>query len=202
MDKENQPMKQLSIALLALMLALTACRRQPKDVEPAHFDLTRPSREVSAKAAAEDSLDVILCERGAREMVPRGTRYHALTSHEMVRARTILARYMAAGGGDTTCIALLDPKTDREISRKVEVRKPLPLREYYRQYMAYEQLADGHILVRIGLAAYVGTGGYPSVIRRLSEEIYIVHDGGIRYGEAVVDLTLGRVVQFHLNGLA
>lgn len=195
-------MKQLSFALLALVLALTACRRQPKDVEPAHFDLTRQSRKVGAKTAAEDSLDFILCERGAREVLPEGTRYHALTPLEVRRARAILTRYMAAGGGDTTYIALLDPKTDREISREVKVRKPLPLREYYRQYWAYEQLADGHILVRIGLAAHVATGGYPSVARRLTEELHIVHDGGIHYGEAVVNLTLGCVVEFHLNGLA
>ena len=80
---------------------------------------------------------------------------------------------------------------------KIEIHKPLPLKSYYKQYIAYKE--NGHIMVLINLEAQEFPVDGKNNDDRLTKRVYYVCDGGIAFGNVLIDLNLGKVVAFHLN---
>ena len=83
---------------------------------------------------------------------------------------------------------------------EIEIRKPLPLKKYYKQYISYKE--NGHIMVLINLEGQESLFNRKSIRESLKNRVHYVFDGGIMYGNVIIDLKLGKVVAFHLNGEA
>ena len=63
-------------------------------------------------------------------------------------------------------------------------------------------MKDGHLIVNVCLAHTVDAAHRSFLYSRLKYDEYLVNDGGIYYGDARIDLTEGKVINFSLNGEA
>lgn len=184
---------------LGMATVLCACQhRQDKVGEQASADVPPKKMEVRADGQSAHSTLVVLDEAPTREVLQEGQSYHALAREDVARVDRILRTFWAAGGGDSTFVAEKDARTGRWGDVAVKIRKPLPYAKYYKQLVGYDE--GGRTLVRIQLLAIVHPMPGQSVQAYLRREPIAVSDGGIYFGDALVDLTHGKVIGFSLNG--
>ena len=89
---------------------------------------------------------------------------------------------------------------------KEHSKRPYPFNKYFRQYQAYKDRANSHIMVRVELLRIyqyeVSSPWKGSWYYDLMLEPYFCNDGGRNYIDATVDLTEGRVTSFRVHGEA
>ena len=188
-------MKILLISIL-ILLSLTACNSNHKNKKD---NLVSLNSNKPIKYSL-DSLDYVLSKEGFNETFGTSKTYHQMTQQEQQKAKIILTEYVNRGGGDTIRLIRLDKRGKETGKEEIEIRKPLPLKKYYKQYIAYKE--NGHIMVLINLEAQEFPLDGKSIGERLKNRVYYVCDGGIAFGDVLIDLKLGKVVAFHLNGEA
>lgn len=188
-------MKILLISIL-ILLTLTACNGNHKNKKDNSVSLNsnKPIKSFL------DSLDYVLSKEGFDETFGSSKTYHRMTQQEQEKAKIILTEYVNRGGGDTIRFIKLDKRGKETGEEEIEIRKPLPLKKYYKQYISYKE--NGHIMVLINLEAQEFPLDGKSIGERLKNRVCYVHDGGIAFGDVLIDLNLGKVVAFHLNGEA
>ena len=188
-------MKILLISIL-ILLSLTACNCNNKNKKENARVLNSP---LNTKGAL-DSLDYVLSKEGFDETFGSSKTYHRMTQQEQEKAKIILTEYVNRGGGDTIYFMKVDKRGKETGEEEIEIRKPLPLKKYYKQYISYKE--NGHIMVLINLEAQEFPVDGKNNDDRLTKRVYYVCDGGIAFGKALIDLNLGKVIAFHLNGEA
>ena len=188
-------MKILLISIL-ILLSLTACNSNHKNKKD---NLVSLNSNKPIKSSL-DSLDYVLSKEGFDETFGTSKTYHRMTQQEQEKAKLILTEYVNRGGGDTIRLIKLDKRGKETGKEEIEIRKPLPLKKYYKQYIAYKE--NGHIMVLINLEGQESLFNRKSIRESLKNRVHYVFDGGIMYGNVIIDLKLGKVVAFHLNGEA
>ena len=120
-----------------------------------------------------------------------------ITKEQMVEARTILENFM-----DTTQYRqnmqqlLVKQYGKRANNRPYSLGpSPLPFNQYYRQYIGEKE--DGHIYIYVNLLG-IDMTNYNDKL--LFKDWIRVHDGGIYFGTARIDLTNREVIAFALHG--
>lgn len=188
-------MKILLISIL-ILLSLTACNCNNKNKKENARVLNSP---LNTKGAL-DSLDYVLSKEGFDAAFGSEKTYHQITKQEQEKAKLILTEYVNRGGGDTIYFMKVDKRGKETGEEEIEIRKPLPLKRYFKQYIAYKE--SGHIMVLINLEAQEFPLDGKSIGERLQKHVYHVCDGGIAFGNTLIDLNIGKIVAFHLNGEA
>ena len=188
-------MKILLISIL-ILLSLTACNCNNKNKKENARVLNSP---LNTKGAL-DSLDYVLSKEGFDDAFGSKKTYHQITKQEQERAKLLLTEYVNRGGGDTIYFMKVDKRGKETGGEEIEIRKPLPLKKYYKQYISYKE--NGHIMVLINLEGQESLFNRKSIRESLKNRVHYVFDGGIMYGNVIIDLKLGKVVAFHLNGEA
>lgn len=188
-------MKTLLISIL-ILLSLAGCNSNYKNEKENSVSL-KTKRSIKTSL---DSLDYVLSKEGFDEAFGTSKTYHRLTQQEQEKAKLILADYVKRGGGDTVRFMKVDKHGKGTGEEEIEIHKPLPLKSYYKQYIAYKE--NGHIMVLINLEAQEFPVDGKNNDDRLKKRVYYVCDGGIAFGKALIDLNLGKVLAFHLNGEA
>jgi hypothetical protein len=188
-------MKILLISIL-ILLSLTACNCNNKNKKENARVLNSP---LNTKGAL-DSLDYVLSKEGFDDAFGSEKTYHQITKQEQERAKLILTEYVNRGGGDTIYFMKVDKRGKETGEEEIEIRKPLPLKRYFKQYIAYKE--NGHIMVLINLEGQEVLFNRKSIRESLKNRVHYVFDGGIMFGNVIIDLKLGKVVAFHLNGEA
>lgn len=188
-------MKILLISIL-ILLSLTACNCNNKNKKENTRVLNSP---LNTKGAL-DSLDYVLSKEGFDDAFGSKKTYHRMTQQEQERAKLLLTEYVNRGGGDTIYFMKVDKRGKETGEEEIEIRKPLPLKRYFKQYIAYKE--NGHIMVLINLEAQECLFNRKSIRESLKNRVHYIFDGGIMYGNVIIDLKLGKVVAFHLNGEA
>ena len=188
-------MKILLISIL-ILLSLTACNSNHKNKKD---NLVSLNSNKPIKYSL-DSLDYVLSKEGFDDAFGSKKTYHQITKQEQERAKLLLTEYVNRGGGDTIYFMKVDKRGKETGEEEIEIRKPLPLKKYYKQYISYKE--NGHIMVLINLEAQEFPLDGKSISERLKNRVCYVHDGGIAFGDVLIDLNLGKVVAFHLNGEA
>ena len=120
-----------------------------------------------------------------------------ITKEQMVEARTILETFM-----DTTQYRqnmqqlLVKQYGKRANNRPYSLGpSPLPFNQYYRQYIGEKE--EGHIYISVNLLG-IDMTNYNDKL--LFKDWIRVHDGGIYFGTARIDLTNREVIAFALHG--
>ena len=188
-------MKILLISIL-ILLSLTACNGNHKNKKD---NLVSLNSNKPIKSSL-DSLDYVLSKEGFNETFGTSKTYHQMTQQEQQKAKLILTEYVNRGGGDTIRLIKLDKRGKETGEEEIEIRKPLPLKRYFKQYIAYKE--NGHIMVLINLEAQECLFNRKSIRESLKNRVHYICDGGIMFGNVIIDLKLGKVVAFHLNGEA
>lgn len=188
-------MKILLISIL-ILLTLTACNGNHKNKKD---NLVSLNSNKPIKSSL-DSLDYVLSKEGFDDAFGSKKTYHQITKQEQERAKLLLTEYVNRGGGDTIYFMKVDKRGKETGEEEIEIRKPLPLKKYYKQYIAYKE--NGHIMVLINLEGQESLFNRKSIRESLKNRVHYVFDGGIMYGNVIIDLKLGKVVAFHLNGEA
>lgn len=188
-------MKKLLISIL-ILLSLTACNCNNKNKKENARVLNSP---LNTKGAL-DSLDYVLSKKGFDDVFGSKKTYHQITKQEQERAKLLLTEYVNRGGGDTIYFMKVDKRGKETGEEEIEIRKPLPLKRYFKQYIAYKE--NGHIMVLINLEAQECLFNRKSIRESLKNRVHYICDGGIMFGNVIIDLKLGKVVAFHLNGEA
>ena len=188
-------MKILLISIL-ILLSLTACNCNNKNKKESARVLNSP---LNTKGAL-DSLDYVLSKEGFDDAFGSKKTYHQITKQEQERAKLLLTEYVNRGGGDTIYFMKVDKRGKETGEEEIEIRKPLPLKKYYKQYIAYKE--NGHIMVLINLESQEFPVDRKDIGERLQKHVYHVCDGGIAFGNTLIDLNIGKIVAFHLNGEA
>ena len=188
-------MKILLISIL-ILLSLTACNGNHKNKKD---NLVSLNSNKPIKSSL-DSLDYVLSKEGFDETFGTSKTYHRMTQQEQEKAKIILTEYVNRGGGDTIRLIKLDKRGKETGEEEIEIRKPLPLKRYFKQYIAYKE--NGHIMVLINLEAQECLFNRKSIRESLKNRVHYICDGGIMFGNVIIDLKLGKVVAFHLNGEA
>lgn len=188
-------MKILLISIL-ILLSLTACNCNNKNKKENARVLNSP---LNTKGAL-DSLDYVLSKEGFDDAFGSKKAYHQITKQEQERAKLLLTEYVNRGGGDTIYFMKVDKRGKETGEEEIEIRKPLPLKRYFKQYIAYKE--NGHIMVLINLEGQEVLFNRKSIRESLKNRVHYVCDGGIMFGNVIIDLKLGKVVAFHLNGEA
>ena len=188
-------MKILLISIL-ILLSLTACNCNNKNKKENARVLNSP---LNTKGAL-DSLDYVLSKEGFDDAFGSKKNYHQITKQEQERAKFLLTEYVNRGGGDTIYFMKVDKRGKETGEEEIEIRKPLPLKRYFKQYIAYKE--NGHIMVLINLEAQGCLFNRKSIRESLKNRVHYICDGGIMFGNVIIDLKLGKVVAFHLNGEA
>ena len=188
-------MKILLISIL-ILLTLTACNGNHKNKKD---NLVSLNSNKPIKSSL-DSLDYVLSKEGFNETFGTSKTYHQMTQQEQQKAKLILTEYVNRGGGDTIRLIKLDKRGKETGKEEIEIRKPLPLKKYYKQYIAYKE--NGHIMVLINLESQEFPVDRKDIGERLQKHIYHVCDGGIAFGNTLIDLNIGKIIAFHLNGEA
>lgn len=188
-------MKILLISIL-ILLTLTACNGNHKNKKDNSVSLNsnKPIKYFL------DSLDYVLSKEGFDETFGSSKTYHQITKQEQERAKLLLTEYVNRGGGDTIYFMKVDKRGKETGEEEIEIRKPLPLKRYFKQYIAYKE--NGHIMVLINLEAQECLFNRKSIRESLKNRVHYICDGGIMFGNVIIDLKLGKVVAFHLNGEA
>ena len=188
-------MKILLISIL-ILLSLTACNCNHKNKKENARVLNSP---LNTKGAL-DSLDYVLSKEGFDDAFGSKKTYHQITKQEQERAKLLLTEYVNRGGGDTIYFMKVDKRGKETGEEEIEIRKPLPLKRYFKQYIAYKE--NGHIMVLINLEGQEVLFNMKSIRESLKNRVHYIFDGGIMFGNVLIDLKLGKVVAFHLNGEA
>ena len=188
-------MKILLISIL-ILLSLTACNCNNKNKKENARVLNSP---LNTKGAL-DSLDYVLSKEGFDDAFGSKKNYHQITKQEQERSKFLLTEYVNRGGGDTIYFMKVDKRGKETGEEEIEIRKPLPLKRYFKQYIAYKE--NGHIMVLINLEAQECLFNRKSIRESLKNRVHYICDGGIMFGNVIIDLKLGKVVAFHLNGEA
>lgn len=188
-------MKILLISIL-ILLTLTACNGNHKNKKD---NLVSLNSNKPIKSSL-DSLDYVLSKEGFDDAFGSKKTYHQITKQEQERAKLLLTEYVNRGGGDTIYFMKVDKRGKETGEEEIEIRKPLPLKRYFKQYIAYKE--NGHIMVLINLEAQECLFNRKSIRESLKNRVHYICDGGIMYGNVIIDLKLGKVVAFHLNGEA
>lgn len=188
-------MKILLISIL-ILLSLTACNCNNKNKKENARVLNSP---LNTKGAL-DSLDYVLSKEGFDDAFGSKKTYHQITKQEQEKAKLILTEYVNRGGGDTIYFMKVDKRGKETGEEEIEIRKPLPLKRYFKQYIAYKE--NGHIMVLINLEGQEVLFNRKSIRESLKNRVHYIFDGGIMFGNVIIDLKLGKVVAFHLNGEA
>lgn len=190
---------RISCLMFATIIVM-ACNHTRKPQQTSN-DLGEPKPFVTHWAIKDnkDSLDFILQKEDTMEWSD-GRKYYQLSAGEMKRARALLEKYVAEGGGAPVINRERRTKRGRLLAEDVEVVKPLPLRQYYKQYIGY--VRNGHLVVEINLFAVVHVEQGERVRAFFQRTYYDVDDGGRYFGRVLLDLTTQKVVFFSLNGEA
>ena len=188
-------MKILLISIL-ILLSLTACNGNHKNKKD---NLVSLNSNKPIKSSL-DSLDYVLSKEGFDDAFGSKKTYHQITKQEQERAKLLLTEYVNRGGGDTIYFMKVDKRGKETGEEEIEIRKPLPLKRYFKQYIAYKE--NGHIMVLINLEAQESLFNMKSIRESLKNRVHYICDGGIMFGNVIIDLKLGKVVAFHLNGEA
>ena len=188
-------MKILLISIL-ILLSLTACNGNHKNKKDNLVSLNS-NKPIESSL---DSLDYVLSKEGFDDAFGSKKTYHQITKQEQERAKLLLTEYVNRGGGDTIYFMKVDKRGKETGEEEIEIRKPLPLKKYYKQYISYKE--NGHIMVLINLEGQESLFNRKSIRESLKNRVHYVFDGGIMYGNVIIDLKLGKVVAFHLNGEA
>ena len=188
-------MKILLISIL-ILLSLTACNGNHKNKKDNLVSLNS-NKPIESSL---DSLDYVLSKEGFDDAFGSKKTYHQITKQEQEKAKLILTEYVNRGGGDTIYFMKVDKRGKETGEEEIEIRKPLPLKRYFKQYIAYKE--NGHIMVLINLEAQECLFNRKRIRESLKHRVHYIFDGGIMYGNAIIDLNLGKVVAFHLNGEA
>lgn len=188
-------MKILLISIL-ILLSLTACNCNNKNKKENARVLNSP---LNTKGAL-DSLDYVLSKEGFDAAFGSKKTYHQITKQEQERAKLLLTEYVNRGGGDTIYFMKVDKRGKETGEEEIEIRKPLPLKRYFKQYIAYKE--NGHIMVLINLEGQEVLFNRKRIRESLKNRVHYIFDGGIMFGNVIIDLKLGKVVAFHLNGEA
>lgn len=188
-------MKILLISIL-ILLSLTACNGNHKNKKD---NLVSLNSNKPIKSSL-DSLDYVLSKEGFDDAFGSKKTYHRMTQQEQERAKLLLTEYVNRGGGDTIYFMKVDKRGKETGEEEIEIRKPLPLKRYFKQYIAYKE--HGHIMVLINLEGQEVLFNRKSIRESLKNRVHYIFDGGIMYGNVIIDLKLGKVVAFHLNGEA
>lgn len=151
---------------------------------------------VSFTKLQPQQLDIILNADSLRIKSPDETTF-TITKEQMVEARTILENFM-----DTTQYRqnmqqlLVKQYGKRANNRPYSLGpSPLPFNQYYRQYIGEKE--EGHIYISVNLLG-IDMTNYNYEL--LFKDWIRVHDGGIYFGTARIDLTNREVIAFDLHG--
>ena len=151
---------------------------------------------VSFTKLQPQQLDIILNTDSLRIKSPDKITF-TITKEQMVEARTILENFM-----DTTQYRqnmqqlLVKQYGKRANNRPYSLgSSPLPFNQYYRQYIGEKE--EGHIYISVNLLG-IDMTNYNDKL--LFKDWIRVHDGGIYFGTARIDLTNREVIAFDLHG--
>ena len=151
---------------------------------------------VSFTKLQPQQLDIILNTDSLRIKSPDKITF-TITKEQMVEARTILENFM-----DTTQYRqnmqqlLVKQYGKRANNRPYSLgSSPLPFNQYYRQYIGEKE--EGHIYIYVNLLG-IDMTNYNDKL--LFKDWIRVHDGGIYFGTARIDLTNREVIAFDLHG--
>ena len=151
---------------------------------------------VSFTKLQPQQLDIILNTDSLRIKSPDKITF-TITKEQMVEARTILENFM-----DTTQYRqnmqqlLVKQYGKRANNRPYSLGpSPLPFNQYYRQYIGEKE--EGHIYIYVNLLG-IDMTNYNDKL--LFKDWIRVHDGGIYFGTARIDLTNREVIAFDLHG--
>lgn len=151
---------------------------------------------VSFTKLQPQQLDIILNTDSLRSKNPDKITF-TITKEQMLEARTILETFM-----DTTQYRqnmqqlLVKQYGKRANNRPYSLGpSPLPFNQYYRQYIGEKE--DGHIYIYVNLLG-IDMTNYNDKL--LFKDWIRVHDGGIYFGTARIDLTNREVIAFALHG--
>ncbi len=158
-------------------------------------------REIKATDFPSDSLDINL---KYQPYIWKEYGKLILTNEQVKQAHTILENYMNKKLYYTIKDIEIETstpngtiKTEYSNSFKKDGIEPLPFNHYFRQYYGY--MKDGHIIVDISLIHNVFTLDNPFLYSQLKHGEYGVKGGGNHYGYTTIDLTVGKVTDFHIN---
>lgn len=120
-----------------------------------------------------------------------------ITKEQMVEARTILETFMDTTQYWRNMQQLLVKQYGKQANNRPYSLgpSPLPFDQYYRQYIGEKE--DGHIYIYINLLG-IDMTNYNDKL--LFKDWIRVHDGGIYFGTARIDLTNREVIAFDLHG--
>ncbi len=174
----------------------------PSEMELQRDYYLNPEKQVAAKDVPSDQLDFFVAEGAVEDELLKGKTYYNLNSKERKTAVKILKDYMKSGKYVEEEIKNYYPYTTGLSEEELKMRKqlidqitPFPFDHYFHQYLPYTE--NGEIKVRVYLA-YHWEGPYQI------QKWYIqsVCDGGKYYGDAVINLTKGKIEYFSLHGEA
>lgn len=188
----NSHLQSVILCSLMMTCACCACQKKQEKVSEATSQLPQKELEVVAKGHHTDSLCFVVEEKGVREWLRDGQTYHALTADEKSEVNRLLMDFWASGGGDSSRVYTRNGKDS------IEIRKPLPYNEYYKQLISYKE--NNQIMVCVYLNALIHIAPGEDIRERMEKRITYVNDGGIYFGEAIVNLSTRKIIRFSLNG--
>ena len=141
-------------------------------------------------------LDIILNTDSLRIKNPDKITF-TITKEQMVEARTILENFMDTTQYRQNMQQLLVKQYGKQANNRPYSLgpSPLPFNQYYRQYKGEKE--DGHIYISVNLLG-IDMTNYNDKL--LFKDWIRVHDGGIYFGTARIDLTNREVIAFGLHG--
>ena len=151
---------------------------------------------VSFTKLQPQQLDIILNTDSLRIKSPDKITF-TITKEQMVEARTILENFMDTTQYRQNMQQLLVKQYGKQANNRPYSLgpSPLPFNQYYRQYIGEKE--DGHIYISVNLLG-IDMTNYNDKL--LFKDWIRVHDGGIYFGTARIDLTNREVIAFALHG--
>ena len=151
---------------------------------------------VSFTKLQPQQLDIILNTDSLRIKNPDKITF-TITKEQMIEARTILDNFMDTTQYRQNMQQLLVKQYGKQANNRPYSLgpSPLPFDQYYRQYIGEKE--DGHIYISVNLLG-IDMTNYND--KSLFKDWIRVHDGGIYFGTARIDLTNREVIAFALHG--
>ena len=151
---------------------------------------------VSFTKLQPQQLDIILNTDSLRSKSPDKITF-TITKEQMLEARTILENFMDTTQYRQNMQRLLVKQYGKQANNRPYSLgpSPLPFNQYYRQYIGEKE--DGHIYISVNLLG-IDMTNYNDKL--LFKDWIRVHDGGIYFGTAIIDLTNREVIAFDLHG--
>lgn len=141
-----------------------------------------------------DSLDFILPMSEAKFLRGRiPGLLHKLTPQEVCLAKKILSDYIDVERAKQDTLLNL---SDDDLYFLDHVGPPYPLKSYVRQYMAFQQIRGLVVWVNFVKASKVVSSAYDPVNWN---SIFRPDGGGNNFGQALVDISHKKVIDFELN---